>query len=46
MPGQAPIRRKLEPGIYEGVDTAGERLGLEIVHKDKRPAPGSPRCSG
>ncbi len=35
MPGQAPIRRKLETGIYERVNSAGERLGLEIVYKDK-----------
>jgi integrase len=29
-----PTRRRLEPGIYERVDTAGERLGLEIAYKD------------
>ena len=30
----APIRNKLEPGIYERVNAAGERLGLEITFKD------------
>jgi integrase len=30
----APIRNKLEPGIYERVDDDGQRLGLEIVYKD------------
>src|SRR6516164_2647381 len=34
MPAQ-PTRRKLEAGIYERVDIAGERLGLEIVYKDQ-----------
>jgi integrase len=29
-----PIRRRLEPGIYERVGAAGERLGLEIAYKD------------
>jgi site-specific recombinase XerD len=29
-----PTRRRLEPGIYERVDAAGERLGLEIAYKD------------
>jgi integrase len=30
----APIRRRVEPGIVERVNAAGERLGLEIVWKD------------
>jgi len=30
----APIRRKLEPGIFERVSSDGERLGLEIQWKD------------
>ncbi len=29
-----PIRRKIEPGIYERIDAAGRRLGLEIVYWD------------
>ena len=36
----APIRRRIEPGIYERVSPAGERLGLEIQYKD---ADGRPR---
>ena len=36
MPGQAPTRRKLEPGIYERIDPAtADRRGLEIVYKDQ-----------
>lgn len=35
----APIRRKLEPGIFERVNAAGERLGLEIQYKDAHGAP-------
>ena len=35
-----PIRRRLEPGIYECVDPDGNRLGLEIFYKD---AKGKPR---
>jgi integrase len=30
----APIRRRVEPGIYERLDPAGRRLGLEIAYKD------------
>ena len=30
----APIRHKIEPGIYERVSPSGERLGLEIAWKD------------
>jgi len=33
MPAQ-PTRQKVEPGIYERVDAAGNRLGLEVVFKD------------
>jgi integrase len=29
-----PIRNRLEPGIYERVNAAGDRLGLEIKWKD------------
>lgn len=36
----APIRKRLEPGIYERVDGGGRRLGLEIQYKDSN---GSPR---
>ena len=36
----APIRNRIEPGIYERVDANGERLGLEIQFKDSS---GSPR---
>lgn len=36
----APIRKRLESGIYERVDSAGNRLGLEIQYKD---ADGHPR---
>jgi len=35
-----PIRRRIEPGIYERVSPSGERLGLEIAYKD---ADGKPR---
>lgn len=38
--GAQPIRRRLEPGIFERVDAAGGRLGLEIYFKD---AAGKPR---
>jgi integrase len=30
----APIRKRLEPGIYERVNADGERLGLEVQFKD------------
>jgi integrase len=36
----APIRRKIEAGIFERVDGGGNRLGLEIQYKD---AGGKPR---
>jgi len=26
-----PTRRRIEPGIFERVNAAGERLGLEIM---------------
>jgi integrase len=29
-----PTRRRIEPGIYERLDAAGERKGLEIAYKD------------
>ncbi len=29
-----PIRRRVEPGIYERLNAAGERLGFEIQYKD------------
>jgi integrase len=29
-----PVRKRLEPGIFERVNPAGGRLGLEIVYKD------------
>src|SRR5213595_1888642 len=38
MPG--PIRRRIESGIFERVNAAGDRLGLEIQYKD---ADGRPR---
>jgi integrase len=34
-----PIRRKLEPGIYERTDDDGQRLGLEIYYKDAENKP-------
>ena len=30
----APIRHRIEPGIFERVDAEGRRLGLEIQYKD------------
>lgn len=36
----APLRRRIEPGIFERVNPAGARLGLEIQWKD---ADGRPR---
>jgi hypothetical protein len=39
MPAQ-PTRRRIEPGIFERVNAAGDRLGLEIQYKD---ADGKPR---
>jgi integrase len=39
----APIRRRVEPGIFERVNGAGDRLGLEIQYKD---ADGRPRRRG
>lgn len=35
-----PVRRRVEPGIYERLSPAAERLGLEIFYKD---ADGKPR---
>lgn len=40
MPGQPPTRRRVEPGIFERINTEGARLGLEIYYKD---ADGKPR---
>jgi len=36
----APIRRRIEPGIFERIGAEGERLGLELQYKD---ADGRPR---
>ena len=36
----APIRRRIEPGIFERLNASGERLGLELQYKD---AAGIPR---
>ena len=35
----APIRDRIEPGIYERVNADGERLGLEIQFKDSSGVP-------
>lgn len=29
-----PTRHRIEPGIYERIDSDGQRLGLELVYKD------------
>jgi integrase len=35
----APVRRRVEPGIFERLNIAGERLGLEIQYKDANGIP-------
>lgn len=42
----APIRRRIEPGIFERVNSAGDRLGLEIAWKDSDGKPRRRSVSG